>query len=117
MGRYLVVNDQENNTKSISYLMGDIIRDIIGTENATTFDGWKLTRTDLSKCIIATESLFESEEKLNIYIDRHKDTYWASVSKPEEIRNNLQWIINCFANNLALMILNNKRHTDVWWKG
>lgn len=115
MGRYLVVENSENNNKSISYLMADIIRDIAGNEN---FEGdWHLSIENVAKCVIAAKSLFDSDAKLRIYIDKHKDNYWATSNSLEEIKKYLWNIFGCLADNLAIAILYNKKFLTVWWEG
>ena len=115
MGRYLVVENTENNSKSISYLMASIIRDFVGNEN---FDGdWHLSKKNVSCCIMAAKLLLDSEDKLQFYIEKHKENYWAGVSTIDEIKKHLQWIIICFADNLAAAICDEKDFLVVWWDG
>lgn len=113
MGRYLVVETTQNNSKSISYLMASIIKDVAGNEN---FNGnWHLSQESIAKCIIGARSLLQSEDKLKAYMKKHEDNYWTTSSSTEEIKLHLHYIIGCLAENLSHSILSNSPYIVVWW--
>lgn len=116
MGSYLILDHRENNTKSISGLMADIIRDIVGPAPECLQGSWALTRESLSKCTIAATSLLDDESKFKLYIEKHKTHYWVTSGNFKENKEKLQWVVNCFAVTLADMTLKDKGLVLAWWE-
>lgn len=115
MGYYLVFNGKENNTKSISYPMGAIIRDVLPKDMEEDEYGWMLKKKHVAALSKFTMFLLEDDNNLRNYIDDyHKDDYGFDDSF-EEVKETIEWIHNCFVETLIEMVLDKQKYILAKW--
>lgn len=114
MGSYLMFDRRENNTKSISYLMAAIIRDVLSNVSEKEY-GWRLKKKHVACLISFTIELTDQDELLQSYIDSHENVYGL---KDEfiEVKNRMWWIHKCFVETLVSMILNKEKYIMAKWE-
>ena len=114
MGYYLEFDGKENNTKTISYPMANLIRDLFPKVPENDW-GWKLKKKHVAALTYFTRILLESDKLLKSYIDEDNDWYGFEDCEYEEIRNNIDWMYRCFADTLARMVLKKEKHIKAVW--
>lgn len=118
MGSYLVCDHRENNSKVISGLMADIIREVIGGYNTATGDDWLLTKEDMARLVeftdllIREDGIFEGLLKIGI----EKQRYWA-ISWSDNLFGDraIYKILSDFSIALARMELYGEEQVLVQW--
>lgn len=111
MGSYLVFNKKENNTKSISYPMATIIRDVL--PNTEKEYGWTLKKKQVAKLVSFTLELLDDEEILQVYINEHKENYEFNC---EDFRETLKKIHKDFVETLVEMVFQKQKYISVEWE-
>lgn len=116
MGSYLVVDGKENNSKSISYLMIDLMREIL-TEKKSLYGekAFAMIQEEVAKVLYGTVELLSSEQTLKEYISNHSEEYGMS-NNFEEIKQVFEWIHRCFSKVLSEMVILEKRNILCEWK-
>lgn len=120
MGSYLVCNYRENNSKVISGLMADIIREVVGDYNTKTGDDWLLTEEDLAKLVNITDMLVWDEAMFKgfLQIGLDKNRYWAnSWNKHPDLYGVrvLYQILSDFSVSLAHLVQSENKWVLVHW--
>lgn len=113
MGYYLKIGEREIDSKSLVYLTGDIIRSILPSVKEKE-DGWKLKKSHVAVLAYFTRSLLEDDTCLRLYTDNDFDIFYR-VEDFDEVKENIEWIHNCFVNTLIDMALHKDKHVKVRW--
>lgn len=111
MGRYLVFNGRENNSKSVSYPMATIIRDVLpDTEKEY---GWTLKKKQVAKLAAFTMGLLEDNEILQAYIHKHEENYGFDH---KNFRKTIEKIHKDFLITLIEMVIQKQKSIDAEWE-
>lgn len=105
MGSYLIVNGKENNTKSISYPMINLLREIL-PEKKSLFDcnRFTLTKIDVATIVYNTTELLEDDDLLACYINRHSNDYGMDRDF-ESIKKVFEYIQRLFAKKISDIVI------------
>lgn len=116
MGSYLEFDDKENNSKSISYPIATIIREVLpDKENPNEYThGWILKRKHVAALAMFTTNLLADDDVLRTYIARHKDEY-GFKDDFETVKKRIQEIHNIFTTTLIEMVLEKHKRIEAIW--
>lgn len=114
MGSYLNFGGIENNCKSISYPMANIIRDVLPEVEQNGHDGWKLKKKHVAKLAKFTNMLLNEDGLLENYIDNHKNDYGFDDTV-EKIEERFKQIHHDFTTALIDMVINKKKYICAKW--
>lgn len=115
MGWYLEVNDRENNSKSTSFQLAYIIRQILPNVVETDY-GWILNKRHVAALGYFTYLLLLNDRDLKKYIEENPNCYGFDGNYYfEGIKNNIEWMHECFADTLIEMVLYKEKTIDVRW--
>ena len=115
MGKYLIVDDRENNSKGVSSLMAYLIQILVKKENLD--DGWALKVDEVAKIIANVKYLMEDGNRIEAFFEDNKDKYWCSYAHSlKEGEELLQTVFNIFSIVLAEAILDDKKLIYAYWE-
>lgn len=116
MGSYLEFADKENNSKSISYPMSTIIREVLpGKENPNKYiHGWILKRKHVAALAMFTTNLLADDDVLETYIMSHKEEYGFN-NDFGTIKERIREIHNIFTTTLIEMVLDKRKRIEAIW--
>lgn len=120
MGSYLVCDHRENNSKVISGLMADIIREVIGDYNSGSGEDWLLTKEDMARLVEFTDLLIQEDGVFKGLLRKglEKDKYWANswIKHPDLYGERVMYkILSDFSVALARLILYEDKWIYVHW--
>lgn len=116
MGSYLIVDGKENNTKSISYLMINLMREMLPEKKSLHGERvFALTQEEVAEILYGITEILSNEWSLKEYIDTHSEEYGMSDNF-KEIKENFEWIHRCFAKVLSEIIIYDKRNILCEWE-
>lgn len=115
MGRYLIVDGIENNSKCISYPMARLIGTVYPKKDVDNDDGFVLNQKEVANVLYSVNKLICDDKFLQNYINYHKDDYNMN-SKFEEIKDVFIIIQQTFAKVLSRMVLNDTPCISCLWK-
>ncbi len=111
MGSYLVFNKKENNTKSISYPMATIMRDVLPhTEKEY---GWTLKKKQVAELVSFTLNLLIDDEDLQEYVKLHREDYGFTK---RNFKETMEIIHRDFTETLVEMVVYKMKRIDVRWE-
>ena len=118
MGSYLIVDGKENNTKSISYPMIDLMRDILPEKNSLSGeDAFALTTREMATLLYNTTQLLKDDELLESYMEKHRECYDVKDATIEDVKDTISYIHRLFAEVLSEMVYDDKRTIVCEWSG
>lgn len=112
MGSYLVFNKKENNTKSISYPMATIIRDVLPKDLEKEY-GWSLKKKHVAMLVSFTLDLLKDDDNLQEYVNLHTEDYGFGHN---DFQETIKRIHQDFTETLVEMIFNKMKYIDVKWE-
>lgn len=116
MGSYLIVDGKENNSKSISYSMINLMREILPEKKSLNGERvFAMTQDEVAKTLCGITEILSDEWTLKEYIENHSEEYGMD-DEFEEIKENFEWIHKCFAKILSEMIICDKRNILCEWE-
>ena len=117
MGRYLIVDGKENNTKIISYSMINLFREIFPEKKSLSGeDVFAFTQKEVAAILNNSTQLIKDDELLKQYIDKHSDDYGINDKKFEDIRETFIWIQICFSEILSNMVFYDRSAICCEWE-
>lgn len=116
MGSYLIIDGKENNTKSISYPMIDLMREILPEKKSLHGERvFAMTKEEVAKILYGITEILRDEWSLKDYIDNHSEEY-GMADDFKEIKENFEWIHRCFAKTLSEMVICDKGKIFCEWE-
>lgn len=116
VGSYLIVDGKENNSKSISYPMINLMREILPEKKSLYGERvFAMTQDEVAKTLYGITEILNNEWTLKDYIKNHSEEY-SMDDEFEEIKENFEWIHRCFAKILSEMIICDKRNILCEWE-
>lgn len=116
MGSYLIIDGKQNNTKSISYPMINLIREILPErDDLNGAETFLLTKEEVAGVLYGIAELLGEEGMLEDYIDSHSGDYGMHGGF-REIKGNFGWIHRCFSRVLSEMVICDKKKIVCRWE-
>ena len=116
MGSYLVVDGKKNNTKSISYPMITLLREVLPDKKSLSGEEiFTLTKKEVSIILYNVSELLSDNDLFKKYIEKHSENYGMNESF-EDIKDAFEWIQMCFAKTLSEMTIEDKRFICCEWE-
>lgn len=116
MGSYLIIDGKENNTKSISYPMINLLRELLTEKKSLHGERvFAMTEEEVAEVLYGATELLSDEYSLKEYIERHSEEYGMDDDF-KEIKENFEWIQRCFAKTLSEMVIYNKNNIVCEWE-
>lgn len=116
MGSYLVIDGKENNSKSISYPMIDLMREILPEKKSLRGEAvFAMAQEEVAKTLYGITGILSNEQTLKEYINNHLEEYGMN-NDFEEIKRNFEWIHRCFSKTLSEMVIYEKRNIICEWE-
>lgn len=117
LGRYLIVDGKENNTKIISYPMINLFREIFPEKKSLSGeDAFAFTRKEVAAILNNSTQLLKDDELLKQYIDKHSDDYGIKGEEFKDIKEIFERIQRDFAEILADMVFHDRRCICCEWE-
>ena len=116
MGRYLVVDGIENNSKCISYPMIDLIRNVLSNDKKLFGeDCFVLSQMEVADILYSANNLIGNDDLLKKYIEHNKESYHMNAPF-EEIKDVFTSIHYTFSKVLAGMVFYEKKNIICEWE-
>lgn len=116
MGSYLIVDGKQNNSKSISYPMIDLMREMLPEKKSLNGERvFAMTQEETAKVLYGLTDILSDEWSLKDYVDNHSEEYGMNDDF-EEIKENFEWIHRCFSKVLSEMVMLEKRNILCEWE-
>ena len=116
MGSYLIVGGKENNSKSISYSMIVLMREILPEKKSLYGEiEFVVKLKEVAKILYGINDILSNEWTLKEYIRSHSGEYGMN-NDFEKIKDDFEWIHRCFAKTLSEMVVCNKKKVVCEWK-
>lgn len=116
MGSYLVIDGNENNSKSISYSMINIMRGMLPEKKSLNGEiAFAMTQEEVAKVLYGITKILHDKLSLKDYIDNHSEEYGMD-DVFGEIKENFEWIHKCLSKVLSEMVMLEERNILCEWE-